>query len=143
MTKVRTNHPVSEIMTRDAVTVDRTTKISEVAQIFSDNGFSHLPVIEAGKILGIISITDLLRVSYSDSFGEDERQVMAVLDNIKDIDDIMTANPTTISPKASLREAAKVLSCENFHSLPVVEPKTEEFIGIVTTSDIMTYLAEA
>ena len=143
MSKVRTNHPVSEIMTEDPVFVDRTTKISEVAAIFSDHNFTHLPVVEGEKILGIVSLSDLLRVSYSDSFGEDERQMLAVLDNVKSIDDLMTENPTTIGPRSTLRDAARVLARESFHALPVVEPKTDKFIGIVTTSDIMQYLAEA
>ncbi len=143
MSQVRTNHPVSEIMTRDPMTIDITTKISDVARIFSENSFTHLPVLEKGRVAGIVSLSDLLRVSYADYFGQDERQAMAVLDNLKSIDDLMTENPTTISPRASLREAAKVLASESFHSLPVVDPKTEEFLGIITTTDIMQYLAEA
>ncbi|SMF00148.1 CBS domain-containing protein [Pseudobacteriovorax antillogorgiicola] len=143
MSKIRTNHPVSEIMTREPVAIDRTTKVSEVAKIFSENSFTHLPVLESGRLVGIVSLSDLLRVSYSDSFGQDERQVWAVLDNMKTIDDLMTQNPTTINPKATLRDAAKVLARESFHSLPVVDTKNEDFLGIITTTDIMEYLAEA
>lgn len=142
MSKVRTNHPVSEIMTADPVCVDRTAKVSDVAAIFSEHSFSHIPVVEGTKILGIISLQDLLRVSYSDAFGEDERQVLALLDSTKSIDDLMTSNPTTVAPRTTLREAASVLAKENFHSLPIVDNKSNEFVGIVTTTDIMHYLAE-
>ena len=129
MSKVRTNQQVSEIMTRDPVYVDRTARISEVADIFRSHSFTHLPVLEGDKILGIVSLTDLLRVSFSETYGQDERQMLAALDNMKTIDDLMTENPSTISPRATLREAAQVLSRENFHSLPVVDPKTDKFLG--------------
>ena len=142
MSKVRTNSHVTEIMTSEPVSIDRTASISEVAQIFAEHSFTHLPVIEGKKLVGIISLTDLLRVNYSDSFGQDEREVYAVLDNLKTIDDVMTANPTTIGPRSTLKEAAKVLAVEKFHSLPVVDTKSEELLGMVTTTDIMSFLLE-
>lgn len=141
MAKVRTNTPVQEIMTTQPYSVGLHKKISEIARLFAENSYSHLPVVDAGKLVGIISYNDLLRVSFGDAFGTDDREVLAILDKTKTIDALMTRNPTTISPTAAIRDAAKIL-CENkFHALPVVDKKTSELLGIITTTDIMRYLA--
>lgn len=142
MAKVRTNTPIQEIMTASARTVGRHQKISDIARIFSENTFTHLPVVEGSKLVGIISYNDLLRVSFGDAFGTDSREVLAVLDKTKTVDGIMASNPVTIAPNSSVRDAAKVLYENKFHALPVVDKKSGDLLGIVTTTDIMRYLAD-
>ncbi|OGT50922.1 MAG: hypothetical protein A3E84_03710 [Gammaproteobacteria bacterium RIFCSPHIGHO2_12_FULL_42_13] len=52
---------VEEIMTQDPLTVLPTTTVAEAMRIVTDKRFRHLPVVEKGKLLGIISIGDLTR----------------------------------------------------------------------------------
>ena len=52
---------VEEIMTRDVITVDRATKLVDCLGIVTKHGIRHLPVVENGKVLGVLSIGDLVR----------------------------------------------------------------------------------
>lgn len=148
MTRIKSNTPfnlqsVEQLMTRETIVIDRSAHLSEIARLFSENHFTHLPVVENEKLIGIVSLNDLLRANYIEDFGGEEEREMSVYDAIKTIDDIMTPNPTTISPQCTIKEAAQVMAQERFHSLPVVDPTTDEYLGLVTTTDIMNYLAEA
>ncbi|MGI9665816.1 MAG: CBS domain-containing protein [Acidimicrobiia bacterium] len=53
--------PVSEIMTRDPVTVDPATTVAECMTLMTDNRFRHLPVVDNGQMVGVISIGDVVR----------------------------------------------------------------------------------
>lgn len=56
------NTPVSDIMTRDPVTTTRTASVAECLSLMTDKRFRHLPVVEDGRVLGIISIGDLVKM---------------------------------------------------------------------------------
>jgi CBS domain-containing protein len=142
MAKVRINTPIQQIMATQVKTVGRHQKISEVARLFTEQPFTHLPVVEGSKLIGIISYNDILRVSFGDSFGTDSREVLAILDKTKTLDHIMTQSPVTITPNETIRDAAKILGENRFHALPVVDKKNGDLVGIVTTTDIMRYLAD-
>ncbi len=137
------NRAIEQFMTRETVVIDRSAHLSEIARLFSENHFTHLPVIENDRLIGIVSLNDLLRANYGENFGNDDEGDLSVYDAIKTIDDIMTPNPTTIGPQCTVKEAAQVMAQERFHSLPVVDPTTEEYLGLVTTTDIMSSIAEA
>ena len=53
--------PVSEIMTRDVITTDRECEAHECMTMMTKNHFRHLPVVEAGQVVGMISIGDLVK----------------------------------------------------------------------------------
>lgn len=53
--------PVEDIMTRDVITVQRGTSLGECLGIVTHRGIRHLPVVEDGRVLGVISIGDLVR----------------------------------------------------------------------------------
>jgi CBS domain-containing protein len=52
---------VSEWMTTDPVTVDPDTNADEAVEIMMSHGFRHLPVLEGGKIAGVVSLRDIVR----------------------------------------------------------------------------------
>ncbi|MCX7987549.1 MAG: CBS domain-containing protein [Bacteroidales bacterium] len=54
------NIPVSEIMSEDVITVSKETSLNECMQIMTDKHFRHLPVIEEGKVIGVVSIGDIV-----------------------------------------------------------------------------------
>ena len=56
------NTPVSDIMTRDPVTTTRAASVAECLSLMTDKRFRHLPVVEDGRVLGIISIGDLVKM---------------------------------------------------------------------------------
>ncbi|MCA1750482.1 MAG: CBS domain-containing protein [Cryomorphaceae bacterium] len=130
--------PVSEIMTTDLVTVDKTKHtLRDVKSIFAKGNIRHLPVLEGEKLAGIISKNDMNRLSFGTMFENQGDSDEAVLDMLS-IDQVMTHHPTSISPETTIRDAAEMLVSHSFHSLPVSENGTPT--GIVTSTDIIDYL---
>ncbi len=64
--------PLKERMTTSLVTVERRTDISEAARLMAEKGIRHLPVVEEGKLLGIVSIRDLWRWALGELTGGHE-----------------------------------------------------------------------
>lgn len=135
---MRRNEPVTHIMTKDPITANLSQKLSEVQQSMAEHGFHHMPVVNGTKLVGILSSTDLLRVTYD--YGADPGQNAAVLDNTRTIADVMQPGPLSVSNKATVREVAEIFAKNWFHALPVVDG--DELVGIVTTTDVMQYLLE-
>ena len=77
-------------------------------------------------------------MSFGDAFNTDERAVDATLDHTMTIEQLMHANPATVSLHGSVRDAAQVLAEGDFHAVAVVDGK--ELAGIVTSTDLIRYL---
>ncbi|QDT13729.1 CBS domain-containing protein [Planctomycetes bacterium K23_9] len=141
MSRLKKNEPITHVMTRDLQTINLNTSLSEVGKIFSECNIHHLPVVEGSNLRGMLSYTDLMRVSFADSFGVHAKQnVYEVLDRTTSVEEVMTPDPKTITSQASVREAAEILVDSDFHSLPVVDDG--EVVGIVTSGDMLKYLLE-
>ncbi|MEZ4318752.1 MAG: CBS domain-containing protein [Myxococcota bacterium] len=135
---MRRNEPVSKIMTRSPETVHQGMALSDVRARMSEIRAHHMPVVSGKKLVGILSSTDLLRVSYE--AGQDTKHADAVLDHTRTIGDVMQTEPVSIQSKTTVREAAQILAKNWFHALPVVDD--DELVGIVTTTDLLEYLLE-
>jgi CBS domain-containing membrane protein len=138
---MRKNVSVSHIMSTELVTVHHGDPISKVRATFSEHSLHHLPVIDGDKIVGIISWTDLMRLSYGDAFDEDNRAVDAMLDHTHKLEDLMHKNPVTVDLNSGVRDATRILSESDFHALPVVE-NGNKLVGMVTTGDLLKFLLE-
>lgn len=136
---MKRNEPVTRIMTATVVTVHTGQRLSEVRKAMTDGRFHHVPVVSGKKLLGMLSATDLLRVTYE--YGVDDRQNDTVLDHTVAIRELMTTTPITIRDTATIRDAVGILAEGKFHSLPVVNGDGE-LAGLVTTTDILRYLLE-
>lgn len=140
MVHVKHHELVTHIMTKNPKTIHLKTPISEVGEIFSKGNFHHLPVVNGKELIGIVSFSDLIRVSFEQSFGvTDEKAVYAVLDHTLDIESIMTKDPECIQMTNTILEAAKRLATGFFHSLPIVNDD-HELVGIITSKDLIDYL---
>ena len=142
MSKLKKNELIQKIMTKNPVTIEKRTKISEAAKLLLEKKMHHLPVVSGEKIIGMFSYTDLMRLDFSDSFGQDQREVLATLDSSKSIEEVMAKDLVTIKERDTVQSAAKLL-CDgrNFHSLPVLN-QDGKLSGIVTSTDIIRFLAE-
>jgi CBS domain-containing protein len=137
---MKKREPVSHIMTTELTTVNVTQNLREVVKIFEEHKFRHLPVVSGDDLIGIISKTDILRISYGSSFGEQESQIDDAIFDMLSINQVMQTNLHTIKPETTIKDAAEIFSQAEFHALPVVEGK--KLVGIVTTTDIIKYLLE-
>jgi len=97
-------------------------------------------VVNGLDVVGIISLTDLQRLSYTASFADDEREdsddEVAIL-NLLSLDQVMVSKPFTIQKTATVGDAADILIKMDFHALPVLDGT--ELIGIVTSTDLLKY----
>jgi CBS domain-containing protein len=134
------NVPVSKIMSANPITIHHGDPISKVRKTFVESGVHHLPVVSGEKLVGIVSWTDMMRISFGESFGQDVAAEDAVLDHTHTLEDLMAGDPVTIESTSPIREAAEQLSEANFHALPVVEGGN--LVGIVTTQDLIRYLRD-
>jgi CBS domain-containing protein len=132
---------VKDIMTRNLFTVDVKDSIADVNNLIVKKHIRHIPVVKNGKLVGIISKTDINRMSFSGLFentGEDEDAVFEMLS----IEQVMRQNPRVVNAENTIKEVAEILSSEDFHALPVVN-NDGSLAGIVTTTDLINYLLTA
>jgi len=134
------NQPVTKIMSRQLLTVHHGDPISKVRQIIREQGVHHVPVVSGDQLVGIISASDVLRVSFGDAFNTDERAVDATLDHTMTIEQIMARDVTRLTEQSTIREAAEILALGKFHSLPVVNGG--KLVGMVTSTDLIRHLLE-
>ncbi|WP_442267572.1 CBS domain-containing protein [Tenacibaculum sp. ZS6-P6] len=132
--------PVSKIMTSDLVTLNSIDDLTTAEELFKTHEIRHIPVVQGEEIIGMLSHTDLLRVSYAETAQEYETEVDIVLNSIFTIEQVMTKNVVTVNANDTIKEVAEILSTREFHALPVVENNV--LVGIVTTTDLIKYLLE-
>lgn len=132
--------PVSTIMTKDLITINHTDDLVTAEKLFQEHTIRHIPVVSGQEIIGMLSYTDLLRVSYADAVDDSESDVETVVFNMFTIEQVMAKDLVKVSPFATIKEVAEILSDKEFHALPVVE--NNELVGIVTTTDLICYLLD-
>ena len=122
---------IDRIMTTDPLTTGPYEPIVEARTILESNDLNHLPVVEDGKLVGILSASDMLKFAMLDHDAE-------VLKSVK-VRQIMKVSPQVLTVDANLRTAADKLSSGGFHALPVVTTD-RTLVGIVTSSDLIQHL---
>ncbi len=132
--------PVSVIMSKNVITLNKTDDLTTAEKLFKENNIRHIPVVSGSTIVGILSYTDLLRISFADAIDEDENDVDTVVYNMFTIEQVMAKNLVTVSPTNTIKEVAEILSKKEFHALPVIEGG--DLVGIVTTTDLIYFLLE-
>ena len=137
---MRKNDPVSHIMTKTIVTLDLSDPVSKARRLFEESGIHHLPVVSGEELVGLLTWTDFLRISFGEFGNQDVRSLDAMLDHTYKIKDVMIANPVTMPASGTVRDAAHILSSQGFHSVPVVDGK--KLAGLVTSTDLIRYLVE-
>ena len=123
--------PVSRIMTTTLVTIGPLQPVIDARKLLESHALNHLPVVEDGKLVGILSAADMLKFFLLDSDA-------TVLESIL-VRQAMQFSPVVLASNAKLRAAAEKLSSGSFHALPVVEPD-QTLVGIVTSSDLIDHL---
>ncbi|RLJ98673.1 CBS domain-containing protein [Tenacibaculum discolor] len=132
--------PVSVIMTKDVITLSSTDDLMTAEKIFKKEHIRHIPVVSGNEIKGMLSYTDLLRISFADAVDENETDVDTIVYNMFTIDQVMAKNLVTVNSDTTIKEVAEILAKKEFHALPVVD--NNELVGIVTTTDLIYYLLE-
>ena len=119
---------VRDVMVKRVVTVGPMEPARRAWELMRDHHFRHLPVVDGKRVVGIVSDRDLRPILLSPS-----------LDNLR-VHEIMTEDPFTIDPEASVVEAARLIVTQKIGGLPVVSGN--ELAGIVTETDLLSILVE-
>ena len=130
--------PVTEIMTKNVLTLNTKDNLDKAEELFKKNKIRHLPITSGKKVVGMLSYTDLMRISFADAVGDDEYDVDTTVYNMFSIEQVMAKNVISVTSQTTVQEVAEFLSKKEFHALPVVE--NDQLVGIVTTTDLIKYL---
>lgn len=135
---------ISDVMTRDVCTVAPDATLKEVAEALAGLGVSGVPVVEDGRVVGVVSEADVLAKERGESVRRGGLLGM-LLDDGHDLEakltartagEAMTAPAVTISPDRPLAEAAARMLDEQVNRLPVVDEEGV-LVGIVTRADLV------
>ncbi|KFF17968.1 CBS domain-containing protein [Flavobacterium hydatis] len=136
---MKKREPISHIMTKTVVTANENDGLRKVVEKLKQNTIRHIPIVRGKEVIGIISRSDINRLTFGALFegqgGADE----AILDMLT-IPQVMTSKPMTVSSDTIIRDLAEIFVKEEFHALPVVD--NGELKGIVTTTDVVRYFLE-
>ena len=132
------NAKASLIMSTDLKTVSAYDSLKDAQEMFSKHHLRHLPVVNGDALVGIMSLTDLMRISFGNTYASEEGEVDSLLFEMLNVGQVMKHKPDTVTSDTPIREVVQILSTEEFHALPVID--RGKLTGIVTTTDIMKYL---
>lgn len=129
--------PVSTIMTKDLITISPNDPIEVISKIFGTKRIHHLPVIEDGQLVGIVSKSDYLffRRGYSQETQMDDQRIKK-----HKASEIMIKGIAKLEPSDRINVALEIFKENILHAIPVVEDG--KLRGIITPLDIIRHLAD-
>lgn len=134
MDKVRVN----EIMTSPAVVIEPQVPVPAAAALMREKGIRHLPVVENGRLVGMVSRGDLREASFSAAVNADTYELHFLLNRLT-VGKLMTRKVFTVTPDAPIVHAAEMMTEHKIAGLPVVD-ESGGVVGIVTESDLLKML---
>jgi len=129
---------VRDIMETKLVTISANERLSMVEDIMTLGRVRHMPVVQGGRLVGVVSERDLLRASLSVLSEHRDTERRAFL-HVVEIARVMSAPPIVIGPDASIEEAALLMADKKIGCLPVVVG--DRLIGLVTETDVLRWVA--
>ena len=136
---MKQNVPVSTIMTKNVVKLNLSDDLTKAEGLFKKHQIRHIPVVYNNNIVGMLSYSDLLRISFVDSI-DDEEVIDATVYNMFTLEQVMVKKLVIIAPETTIKDAAEILASKEFHALPVCEG--DLLVGILTTTDLIKYLID-
>ena len=131
---------VREWMTTNVISVKREDPLPDVHRLMTDEKIRRAPVMDKGKLVGMVTLGDVLKAEPSAATTLSVWELNYVLYKLK-IEKVMTPKPITISPDAFIGEAAQIMLQKKIGGLPVVETNGS-VVGVITVSDIFRMVVE-
>jgi acetoin utilization protein AcuB len=132
---------VKDIMQRDVVTVTPDTRLPQVLRLLQPRGFRHVPVVDKGELVGIISDRDVKQAMVSLGGSGAAGPALEHAHERLTAAEIMSRAVTTVAPVFSVEEAARLMTTQRISALPVTEGG--RLVGIVTETDVLQLLVRA
>jgi CBS domain-containing protein len=129
---------VRDIMETKLVTISVSERLSTVDDIMTLGRVRHIPVVSAGRLVGVLSQRDLLRASLSALSEHRDAERRAFL-SVVEIARVMSTPPIVVTPDVTIEEAAAIMATKRIGCLPVLD--RDELVGMITETDILRWVA--
>ena len=130
---------VAETMTTDVLSVDPQNSVATAIRLMRTGQLRRLPVVEDGKLVGIVTSGDVRRITGMSSVVRDPSGDNFLWQHIP-VANVMTSDVITTSPDTLIADAARLMIERKISGLPVVE--NGRLVGILTTSDLLEALID-
>lgn len=124
---------VRDIMTKNVITIMSDTYVLDAERIMEQNRIGRLPVVDDGKLVGIVTKNDVLKASPTSTTPTNQRHLFYLMSKLA-VKEIMKTKILTISPDTPIEKAIAIAQKNKVGSLPVVEG--DKVVGILTTNDV-------
>ena len=121
---------VSKIMSTELITLNQTNNLVDAEKLFKEYSIRHIPVVSGQDIIGMLSLTDLLRITFVDDYNSEDNVDTAVYSMLS-IEQVMVKNLVSVKSTQTIKEIVEILAKNDFHALPVLD--NHKLVGIVTT----------
>ena len=132
------NLKVNDIMTREVKTLGRNDTLDIARDVMVLGRIRHLPVLDDGKVVGVVSQRDLFSAGLVAALGYGSRTQTTLLKTVN-VKEVMSEPPITVSPEVRVKKAARLMMEKKIGCLPVVEGET--LVGLVTETDLLRLIA--
>lgn len=137
---MNTQDKITAIMTENVLCVDADEELLRVDSLMKKHKVRHVPVLRKGKLVGIISQTDILRLSFGGIFEGQGESDLGMFETLR-LEQVMVAKPSVANASDTIHDVAQLFVDSNFHAVPVVNDG-EEVVGIVSTTDVIRYFLQ-
>ena len=130
---------VADIMSENPITVNLNSTVRDAADMMYEADVRHIPVVEEGELRGMVSDRDIRSFSFSFEeqmiSSEDFRAHMQT-----EITDIVQIDVISTNPEAEVREVIDLMVDQKVGALPVVQPRDNKLVGIISYVDVLKAL---
>lgn len=132
------NYRVKDWMVTNVHTADPHMPMLEAHSIMREKRIRRMPVVKKGKVVGIVTRSDVRQAEPSDATTLNVWEINYLLARLQ-VRDIMTKDVLTVSPEDTIKTAAALMHDNQIGALPVVDGENK-LLGILTESDIFRIL---
>jgi acetoin utilization protein AcuB len=129
---------VKNWMSKPAITIDADASMHDAIKLLKNHNIKMLPVMEKGRLVGIVTDRDLKRASASDATSLEIHELLYLISKIK-IKEIMTKNPIKVPEDYTVEETAEILLRHNISGVPVID-QHHNIVGTITQNDVFRIL---
>jgi CBS domain-containing protein len=148
-----------DVMQRDILTIDAAASLLDAHRLFVDEEISGAPVVDDGRVVGVLSARDLLRaideerdtaLVQTDYFRESEEfsgpDWGGMPEDFQDrlatrtVAEVMSPGVISVAPEATIAQVARTLRQHRIHRVLVASP--EAFVGLISTFDLIALLEQ-
>jgi acetoin utilization protein AcuB len=140
MANAKQNFAVRDCMSIDPVTVGPKDSLQAVVDLLRRRDVRSVPVMENGRLIGIVTDRDVRQVAPAYPLFRDEDEIRRYTERLT-VTAAMTADPMTVAPDAPVVDAAKILETYRISSLPVVE-RDGKLVGMLSVTDLLRVFVE-